>query len=127
MLHLTVTLTSSADIVCPGDTLFFTCVTDTGVLAWEINGYNYVFLPGVSEDTALLGNTMIVVNLTRLIGNEAVSTATAQNTHIDLNGSVMFCIDSLELNSGSQKKTIQVSGIYMCYNLKNLINIHHSN
>ena len=114
MLHFTVILTSSADSVCPGDTLVFTCVTDTGVLAWEIDGYKYVFLPSLLENTAgLLGDTMIKVNLTSLIENKtAVSTATAQNTHIDLNGSVMFCKDSLKLDSGSKNKTIEVSGMH---------------
>ena len=112
MLHFTVTLTSSANIVCPGDTVVFTCVTDTGVLAWEIDGYKYVFLPDLSENTAIvLGNTMIVANITRLIENETVSTATAPNTHINLNGSVLFCKDALGLNSDSKNKTIQVSGI----------------
>ena len=112
MLHFTVTLTSSADIVCPGNTAMFTCVTDTGVLAWEIDEYKYVFLPGLSENTAaLLGNTMIVANLTRSIGNVTVSTATAPNTHIDLNGSVIICRDAIIVNSDSKNKTIQVSGI----------------
>ena len=111
MLHFTVTLTSSADIVCPGNTVVFTCITDTGVLAWEINGNNHVFLPG-ENTAALLGNTiMIVANLTRLIGNVTVSTATAPNTHIDLNGSVIICRDAIIANSDSKNKTIQVSGI----------------
>ena len=98
----------------------FTCVTDTGVLAWEIDGNNHVFLPGVSENTPLLGNTMIVVNLTRLIGNITASTATATIAHINFNGSVMFCSDYIGLDSGSQEnKTIQVSG--MCLSLNTII------
>ena len=30
-------LTPSADSVCPGDTVMFTCVTDTGKLLWIVN------------------------------------------------------------------------------------------
>ena len=30
-------LTSSADSVCPGDTVMFPCVTDTGRLLWIVN------------------------------------------------------------------------------------------
>ena len=33
-----VTLDSSADSVCPGDTVVFTCATDTGELIWNVNG-----------------------------------------------------------------------------------------
>ena len=31
-----VTLSSSADSLCPGDGVVFTCVTDTGQLEWDI-------------------------------------------------------------------------------------------
>ena len=31
-----VTLSSSADSLCPGDGVVFTCVTDTGRLVWDI-------------------------------------------------------------------------------------------
>ena len=39
----TVTLTSSADSVCPGDTVVFTCVTDTAPLIWSSNGTNEAY------------------------------------------------------------------------------------
>ena len=35
MLFTTVTLTSSADSVCPRDTVVFTCITNTAPLVWS--------------------------------------------------------------------------------------------
>ena len=47
MLGSTATLDSSADSVCPGDTVVFTCATDTGQLLWRV-GDNYAFFNNIT-------------------------------------------------------------------------------
>ena len=89
----TVTLTSSADILCPGDTVVFTCVTDTGRLVWEVDKTKYSF-----HSPALLNIpiTLDIFTLTLLsVTNSSTyqSTAVAHNVSVDYNDTYVKCID----------------------------------
>ena len=72
----TVTLTSSADSVCPGDTVVFTCVTDTGQLIWSSNGHNSLYYS--AEQLANLAHTVYIftIKLSNVSGMIFISTAT---------------------------------------------------
>ena len=92
----TVTLTSSADILCPGDTVVFTCVTtDTGRLVWEINDINNrhsFHSPAQINISIPLG----IFTLTLLsVTNNSIyqSTAVAHNISVDYNGTKVSCRD----------------------------------
>ena len=89
----TVTLTSSADILCPGDTVVFTCVTDTGRLVWKVNKTEQSF-----HSQALLNIpiTLDIFTLTLLNVTESStyqSTAVAHNISVDYNWTSVKCID----------------------------------
>ena len=96
----TVTLTSSADILCPGDTVAFTCVTDTGRLVWEINdssGRQSFHSPAQIN----MPNTVKNFTLTLLsVTNNSIyqSTAVAHNISVDYNSTKVSCSDGSVLN-----------------------------
>ena len=91
----TVTLTSSADLLCPGDTctVVFTCVTDTGRLVWEINDSNnrHSFH---SPAQINMSHTVKNFKLTLLsVKNNSIyqSTAVAHNISVYYNGTNISC------------------------------------
>ena len=98
----TVTLTSSADSVCPGDTVVFTCVTDTGQLAWGSNGHNYLYY-----STGKPARTIYIftVNLCNVSGMIFISTATLHNVQLSHNGTVIIC-SGMTFNGSSVKETV---------------------
>ena len=104
---MSVTLTSSADSVCPGDTVVFTCVTDTGVLLWEGNGHNHVYLGTSGVQTA----SVDIFTLYRESATETmlVSTATAPNVQLKHNGRIIACSDSISPGSSEVNGTIRIS------------------
>ena len=100
LYNQTVTLTSSADILHPGDTVVFTCVTDTGRLVWEINGKNnrHSFH---SPDQINMYSTVENFTLTLLsVTNNSIyqSIAVAHNISVDYNGAELSCSDGSVLN-----------------------------
>ena len=96
----TVTLTSSADILCPGDTVVFTCVTDTGRLVWEINnitGRHSFHSPAqINMPITVKNFTLTLLSVT----NNSIyqSTAVAHNVSVDYNGTKVSCRDGSVLN-----------------------------
>ena len=99
-----VTLTSSADSVCPGDTVVFTCVTDTGRLLWVVN--NSVNLMhsfhSVNQIKMLVTEQFFkleLVNVTGIDQKTYLSTATAHNVLPDYNGTTITCMDSVQTNT----------------------------
>ena len=98
----TVTLTSSADILCPGDTVVFTCVTtDTGRLVWEITHNNIkqsFYSPAqINIPVNMDIFTLTLLNVTN--SNTYQSTAVAHNVSVDYNGAKVSCSDDIELSS----------------------------
>ena len=72
--------------MCPGDTVVFTCVTDTGQLAWRSNGHSHFYSTSVK---AIVDDVDIfTVNLTSVTGMVLVSTATVHNIQLDHSGAV---------------------------------------
>ena len=102
----TVTLTSSADILCPGDTVVFTCVTDTGRLVWEVKKTKQTF-----HSPALLNIpipldifTLTLLNVTN--SNTYQSTAVAHNISVDYNWTFVQCIDGGQSSNNKQLNII---------------------
>ena len=83
----TVTLTSSADSVCPGDTVVFTCVTDTAPLVWSISVNEHVKVyyssDQVNQPAVTIGG-ILTVKLVNTTG-KFESTATAYNDSDEVN------------------------------------------
>ena len=105
-MYNTVTLTSSADSVCPGDTVVFTCVTDTGQLVWRSNGHNFLYYSAgqLSENVYIF-----TTKLSNVSGMIFMSTATVHNVQLSHNGTVITCSD-MTFKGSSVNKTVQLSG-----------------
>ena len=93
----TVTLTSSADILCPGDTVVFTCVTDTGRLVWEIININnrHSFHSPAQITTPITADIFTLTLLSVTNSDTYQSTAVGHNVSIDYNNTEISCIDDL--------------------------------
>ena len=93
----TVTLTSSADSVCPGDTVVFTCVTDTAPLIWStsVNEHVKVYYSSdqVNEPAVTIGGIFRVKLVSTT--DQFESTATAYNVSSDYNGVNITCNDDI--------------------------------
>ena len=77
--------------MCPGDTVVFTCATDTGNLLWNIVGYYGVLYHSttINHEKSL---SIFNFNLTSRIVNELVSTATVYNAHLDHNDNAVIML-----------------------------------
>ena len=97
--------------MCPGGTLIFTCVTDTGQLAWdtESNNSNHLYYTS-GQPTAVVG--IFTVNLISVTGMVLVSTATVHNVQLSHNGAVVTCSDP-NIPDIVVNGTIQISGVYL--------------
>ena len=99
-----VTLTSSADRVCPGDTAVFTCVTDTLPLIWTYNGVSKLYYsPNQVNET----NTTLFNGAFRLQLNTAtvgfVSNAVAISISLNYDGTNITCSDTTNINREREK------------------------
>ena len=107
LFFTTVTLTSSADSVCPGDTVVFTCVTDTAPLVWStsVNEHVKVYYSSdqVNEPAVNLGG-IFTVKLVSTTGRFE-STATAYNVSSDYDGVNITCSD----NVGAESNTSSIA------------------
>ena len=103
----TVTLTSSADSVCPGDTVVFTCVTDTGSLTWSSNGTTetYFTLSQVNEAVRTLG--IFSLKLVATTGGFK-STATVHNVSLYQDGASITCDDNTNDDMRSKTRSIMI-------------------
>ena len=96
----TVTLTSSADSVCPGDTVVFTCVTDTAPLVWStsVNEHVKVYYSSdqVNQPAVNVGDifTIKLVNIT----GQFLSTATVHSVSSDYNGVNITCSNNVKMH-----------------------------
>ena len=107
-----VTLSSSADNLCPGDGVVFTCVTDTGRLVWDIMHSSISY-----HSTALLNkviqlDTVFNTTLLSITGNIYHSTATAAHVPVSYNGTTVECngVVSAEHIIPDKAETILVVG-----------------
>ena len=79
----------SYDIVCPGDTLVFTCITsyqEGGGVVWRINGLNRFLTSNKTEQ--INGFMLTIIDFTN---NTITSTATNVSASLQLNGTVIDC------------------------------------
>ena len=92
VLVSTVTLDSSSDSVCPGDTVVFTCTSDTGELIWGVTGVLFYF--STSQVPDVEPSFLFKFTLTSSQGSNLVTTATVDNVQLDDNGTVITCADN---------------------------------
>ena len=104
-----VTLDSSADSVCPGDTIVFTCATDTGELLWAVGDSKTLFITNITMPIVF---PTFDLKLLSQNGKNFTSTATIDNVHLDHNGTAISCSDSsFSRNTTSTAiKTVLVAG-----------------
>lgn len=110
---LSVTLHPTVHTWCPGDTVVFTCVTDTGYLVWQlIEGTSYLFRNTTDQQTYHQFE-IFTLNLTKITGSTLVSTATLDNVLLEHNGTVISCGDSANPTpvSITKQQTVLISGI----------------
>ena len=88
----TVILESSSNQTCPGDTVTYTCVTDTGELVWCENNKAQVLFTIDNHPPQQLD--IFTVILTNISGMVIVSTATIKNALLEYNGTVLSCSDN---------------------------------
>ena len=105
-----VTLTSSADRVCPGDTVVFTCVTDTLPLIWKYNGvYKLYFSPNqVNETSTTLFDGAFNVQLNTGTTVGFVSNAVATSISLNYDGTNITCSDSINNRKREKLKPINI-------------------
>ena len=104
-----VNLTSSA--TCPGGTVVFTCITDTGRLVWCVNNNNELYY--LPRQVSEIGRTrdIFTLRLISVTGSVFVSTATAHNVSYGSNGINITCIDSDIISAATNTRigTIKIS------------------
>ena len=79
----------SYDIVCPGDTLVFTCITryqEGGGVVWRINGLNRFLTSNKTEQI-----NGFIIAITDITNNTIISTATNVSAPLLLNRTVIDC------------------------------------
>ena len=97
------TLTSSADSVCPGGTVVFTCVSDTGRLVWVVNNsvdhvQSFHSINQIKTIETVQIFKLELVNVTGIDNKTYLSTATAHNLLPDYNGTDITCEDGEQTN-----------------------------
>ena len=105
-------LESSSNQTCPGDTVIYTCVTDTGQLVWRENNKDQVLFNTNYHLPQQLD--VFTVNLTSISGMVIVSTATINNVLIHHSGTVLTCSDNVIAQlSNMNKRTLRISGMIL--------------
>ena len=104
---------SSADIACPGDTVVFTCVTDTGQLLWRNdNGDTRLYYSPIQiNETAVTNFGIFALKLIHASANIYESIATARNVSLNNDGLSIMCFDevnSLDSLNNSVTKSIKL-------------------
>ena len=100
-------------MACPGDTLVFTCTTDTSELVWsssDVSGNELYYGSSEQVTMRMLGN--IILNLTSVTGTMLVSTATVHNVSIEDNGKIIECSDSSQPGSNSAHRIVTLLGMH---------------
>ena len=134
-----VTLTSSADSVCPGDTVVFTCVTDTGRLLWTVNNsvdqvHSFHSISQIKMIVTKQIFELELVNVTGIGNKMYLSTTTARNVLPDYNGTYITCVDGDQTNTAmtlyvqiGEKLTLNFAKISYIYNhVQHHLHLHPS-
>ena len=116
----TVILESSSNQTCPGDTVTYTCVTDTGELVWDVNHNQQVLFTIDYHQPQQLD--VFTVNLTNINGMVIVSTATINNVLLQHNGTVLACSDnSIPQLADTITKTVIISGMILHWHIASTV------
>ena len=108
LIMYTVTLSSSADSLCPGDGVVFTCVTDTGRLIWDISDITNTLQQTFHSPAQLnknIAQDIFIITLLNITGesdNIYHSTVTAVHVPITYNGTTVACsgqVNALGINN----------------------------
>ena len=111
MLNYVVILESSSNQTCPGDTVTYTCVTDTGYLVWRDSNKSTQVLFTNTDNHSPQQLGIFTVNLTSISGMVIVSTATINNV-LHHSGTVLLCLDHAIRNLANMgNRTLIISGI----------------
>ena len=104
--------------MCPGDTVVFTCVTDTGQLQWtNDDGGTKVYYPTsqVNEPAVTLSGGIFVLKLVNTSYNTFESTATAHNVSLNNDGVNITCTsDTSDPEITSETDSIDI-GLYVLW------------
>ena len=101
MCNDAVTLSSSADSLCPGDGVVFICVTDTGRLKWDINKQIQSFHSPMQLNIPVAKDIFITIlrNVSVVNGSTIYkSTATAAHVPITYNA-LVICTDHYDFET----------------------------
>ena len=110
LCKLLVTLSSSADSLCPGDGVVFTCVTDTGRLVWEIKDSTVSFHSPAHLNNAIQLD-IFTITLLNITGNMYHSIATVVHVPINYNGTTVACSSGQTDVESETKRSILTIGI----------------
>ena len=93
-----VNLTSSAEGLCPGDAVMFTCVTDTGRLDWKTSTFVLPYYDSVDLGIPITRDIYILTlqNITGRTNNIYRSTAYAPYVPLNYSGESITCTDTVE-------------------------------
>ena len=110
-------LESSSNQTCPGDTVTYTCVTDTGQLVWrENNKAQTLFTIDYHPPQQL---DIFTVNLINISGMVIVSTATINNVLLEHNGTVLSCSDNATPHlADTINKTVMILGMILHWHIQ---------
>ena len=111
-VYTPVKLYSSTEDVCPGGTVVFTCVTDTGKLIWSVGiSISQSFHSPAQLNRPICDDifTLLLQNVTGESNNTYHSTVTATNVSLAYNETVVSCSDD-ESEASTRKTTILALG-----------------
>ena len=109
-MYYAVYLKSSSTTLCPGGTVVFTCVTDTGRLIWTINDVISQSFHSPAHFNIAIHNdifTLLLHNITGESNNTYHSTVTATNVSLAYNETITLCSDGPD---ASEEKSIVTIG-----------------
>ena len=112
-VYTPVKLCSSTEDVCPGGTVVFTCVTNTGKLIWSVgNGISQSFHSPAQLNMPIHDDifTLLLQNVTGDTNNTYHSTVTATNVPLAYNELIVSCSDD-EFEASTRKSTIVSLGM----------------
>ena len=114
-VYTPVKLYSSTEDVCPGGTVVFTCVTDTGKLIWSVgNGISQSFHSPAHLNVPIRDDifTLLLQNVTGDNNNTYHSTVTATNVSLAYNEMIVLCSDA-KSKAPTRKSTILALGTHI--------------
>ena len=89
----------------------FTCVTDTGRLAWKFTTHSqFYYQPSQVSDPVIVAEGIFNISLTQAVGGEFVSQTIVSNILSDYENRNITCADGTEAMSNSETVTLRPVG-----------------